>query len=468
MQSLSGTGLDGPLVIGYVGGGSHGWATTLMNDLAQSPLDATVRLYDLEYDAAAENAAFGNWVQDHDAARGRVEYVAERSLADALAGADVVVCSTADPPAETYAHDLELPREYGLQQTVGDTVGPGGTLRAMRAVPQYRDIAAAVREHCPSAWVINYTNPMSVCTRTLYAEYPDVRAVGLCHGVFAAQELLADLAAKYWDVEAEWQDVLVDVTGINHCTWLRAASWRGRDLLPLLDRELAEEGLEWGADAGDAIVDENRIAFDVYRRFGAFPAISGRHLAEFLPWYLNVDGPEAVRRWGAECNRIDDWLDDWEDRVEEHRALLERDGAFEFYDSGEAAVDIVEALAGGDAVRTNVNLPNAGQAPDLPDGAVVETNALVATDGVTPLTAGTLPREVCTLVERHVANQETLVAAGMDGDLDRAYRAFLADPLVSTLDPEAARALFRDLVAAQREYLGDWDLDGAQVLGGAP
>jgi alpha-galactosidase len=307
---------------------------------------------------------------------------------------------------------------------------------------------------------------MSVCTRTLYEEYPDINAVGLCHGVFATQELLADLAAKYWDADPHWTEVSVTVTGINHCTWATAASRRGNSLLDLVERELAAEGLVWGADVDreGAVVDDDRIAFDVYRRFGVLPAISGRHLAEFLPWYLNVEDPAEVRRWGIRCNDIDAWLDDWAERIAEHEALLDRDAEFEFTESGEVGVDVIEALCGGGALKTNVNLPNRGQADDLPRGAVVETNALITADEVTPAAGGTLPESVRSLVEGHVSNQETLVEAGFAGDVDRAYRAFLADPLVATLDPEAARELFCELVDSQRAYLADWSLSESVVL----
>jgi len=240
MHELRPTG-DGPqstddLVVGYVGGGSGGWAPTLMNDLAQCPdLGGEVRLYDLNYERAARNAEFGTRIQERDEAVGDWRYTPVEDLGAALDGADFVVLSTQDPPHETMVHDLDLPREYGIYQTVGDTVGPGGTMRAMRAVPQYRAVAAAVREHCPDAWVINYTNPMTVCTRTLYEEYPDINAVGLCHEVFHVQDFFADLVADHADHERPPRDeVDLDVTGINHFTWVTGARWRGRDLTDLL------------------------------------------------------------------------------------------------------------------------------------------------------------------------------------------------------------------------------------------
>ena len=474
MHELRPTG-DGPqstddLVVGYVGGGSGGWAPTLMNDLAQCPdLGGEVRLYDLDRDRAARNAEFGNRIQERDDAVGNWEYTAVDDLVAALDGADFVVLSTQDPPHETMVHDLDLPREYGIYQTVGDTVGPGGTMRAMRAVPQYREIAAAVRERCPDAWVINYTNPMTVCTRTLYEEYPDINAVGLCHEVFHVQGFFADLVAEHTEHERPpREEVDLDVTGINHFTWVTGARWRGRDLTDLLDAELAARKPLPNFEPGDMadeswFVDNQQVALDLYDTYGLLPAAGDRHLAEFVPWYLDVADPEEVHRWGIKLTTSDYRVNRWPEDDARIDAYLDGEETFEFHESGEEAVDIMLALCGLAPMETNVNVPNVGQAPDLPDGAVVETNALLTGDALTPMHGGRLPEEVRSLVARHVSNQETLVAAGFDGDVDRAFRAFLDDPLVS-FDREEAADLFRDLVAAERDYLRDWDLDGASVL----
>ncbi|MFB6219441.1 MAG: glycoside hydrolase family 4 [Halobacteriaceae archaeon] len=457
------------LTVGYVGGGSRGWARTLMNDLAQcTDLAGEVRLYDVDTGAARENARLASRIQDHEDAVGDWEYTVAETLADALAGADFVVCSTQDPPAETFAHDLSIPEEYGIYQSVGDTVGPGGAMRAMRAVPQYREIAAAVREHCPDAWVINYTNPMSVCTRTLYEEYPAINAVGLCHEVFFTQAYLADLLAEYRGVDAAREDVDVDVSGVNHFTWLTGARFRGEDLWPLIERRSEELGELPAHEPGELAdeptgVDSFHVTFDLYRRFGAFPAAGDRHLAEFVPWYLDIDAPEEVHRWGIRLTRAEHRVDYWPEEERERERYRSGEADWEFEDSGEEIVDIFRALCGIAPLKTNVNLPNRGQAPGLPAGAVVETNGLFTGDSLTPLTADPLPDAAASLVRRHADNQETLVAAGFEGDVDRAYRAFLSDPLVNC-DAERARALFRELVAAERPYLEDWDLADSEVL----
>ena len=457
------------LTIAVVGSGSPQWAPKLMNDLALWEDSAgEVRLYDLDHDSAAENARLGALVQEQDEAVGDWHYEATDSLVGALDGADVVVCSTQDPPEETMVHDLEVPAEYGVYQTVGDTVGPGGTFRAMRAIPQYREIAAAIRENAPDAWVLNYTNPMSVCTRTLFEEYPDINALGLCHEVYNAKNYLASIVRKHLGVEAEDADIEVNVKGINHFTWVDEVRYQGRDLTDVLDAELAvleplgECDPEALADASHN-VDNQQITFHLYRRFGVLPAAGDRHLAEFVPWYLNVDDPAAIRHWGIRRTSSEYRLDHWPEGEARRRAYLDGTEPFEFEDTGEKLVDVIRALAGEEPLTLNANLPNRGQIPDLPTGAIVEANARLAADSCTPLAAGSLPRQVRSRVSTHVANQETLVEAGFAGDLDRAYRAFLADPLM-TLPASNARALFADMVAAERDYLDAWDLDGAVVL----
>ena len=458
--------------IGYVGGGSQGWAHTLINDLAQcGDVTGEVALYDVEYEPAAKNAALANEVMDREDAPGDWEFEAYREMGEALDGADFVICSIQDAPNETFVHDIDVPEEYGLYQTVADTVGPGGALRSMRAIPQYREIAATVRERCPDAWVVNYTNPMTVCTRTLYEEFPDINAIGLCHEVFGTQRLLADITETYVD-EAEdvsASEIDVNVKGVNHFTWIDEAYWHGHDVFQYLDDELEEKkplpGNEPGDFEGESYwINNHQVAFDLYDRFGLLGAAGDRHLVEFVPWYLDVDDSAEIERWGI---RLTPSSARSADEESEGPAKMSRymneDGEFEFKESGEEVVDIMRALLGLEPIKTHVNYPNVGQTPDLTDGAVVETNALITGAGVTPLTAGELPREVRSMVQTAIANQETLVEAGFAGDLDLAFQAFLNEPLV-TLQRDEAQALFTELVELERDYLEAYDFEGASVL----
>jgi alpha-galactosidase len=465
-----GSGTD-VVKIGYIGGGSRGWAYTLINDLAQcTEISGEVALYDLDYESAQRNADFGNWVQEQDGAVGDWTYTAVEERSDALEDADFVILSTQDPPAETMAHEIDIPAEYGVYQSVGDTVGPGGVVRAMRTIPVYRDIGNAIEEHCPDAWVLNYTNPMTVCVRALYEAYPEINAFGCCHEVFHTQEHFAKLVERYMDEpQPPRSEIDVNVKGINHFTWIDDATWNGHDLYPLLERHLEAEIRDRSFEPGDLdeesfFIDNELVAYELFERFGTFPAAGDRHLAEFVPWFLSVDDPAEIQRWGIRLTPSEYRVERQEDALDKFYDPMEGEEEFEFFDSGEEGVEMMLALLGDERLRTNVNIPNEGQAPDLPEGAVVETNALFTQDDVTPMTAGELSPQIRNAVLTHVRNQETLIEAAFEGDVDLAFQAFLNDPLVSV--PMAdAREMFGELVETVEPYLREhWHLDDAAVL----
>jgi alpha-galactosidase len=464
--------------IAYVGGGSRAWAPKLVQDLAIADVDGDgeVRLYDVDTESARRNAEFGNWVQGRDAATADWAYTAVDDLDAALDGADVVVLSTQYDPAETFVHDLDLPESFGIYGAVAATIGPGGIFRAMRTIPQYRRFAAAVRDNCPDAWVFNFTNPVHFATRALHDEYPDINAVGLCHEVLGTRSHLANLATEHLDVTASREDVSVNVKGINHFTWIDEARCGGVDLWPLLgdlaDDERAHRTFTT-EDLADVspFVDNQQVTWELFRRFGLFPAAGDRHLVEYATWFL-AGGQSGLNRWGVKRTgsdyRAKHWTPAESEQTTDVEAWMDGDRPFEVESSGEVFADIVEALAGGDPFVTNVNLPNVGQVSDVERGAVVETNALVRSDTVKPIAAGGFPRPIRSLIREHVDTIETVVEASRTGDVDAAFEAFLIDPQVRTLQTEDARDLFAALADAEADYLSDWNLDDADVLAESP
>ncbi|SDK54668.1 family 4 glycosyl hydrolase [Natronorubrum texcoconense] len=473
-QRIQSSGAIDPddITIAYLGGGSRQWAPNLIQDLAQSDLDGRVRLYDEYYESAARNARFGNWVQERDGAVADWSYEATDSLETALAGADVVILSTQYDPAETFVHDLDIPERYGIYGAVAATIGPGGIFRAMRTVPLYRTFAAAIREHCPDAWVFNYTNPVHFVTRALYDEYPEINALGLCHEVLGTRHRLARYAREQLDMDAERSDISVNVKGINHFTWVDEARCKGVDLWPVLE-ELRDgpEGHQTFTPedlADDSVfVDHWQVTWELFRRFGVLPAAGDRHLVEYATWFIQ-GGQEGLNRWGVKRTgsdyRAKHWTPAESDQTTDVEAWMAGDREFELSESDEVFVDILAGLAGQAEYVTNVNLPNTGQVSDLQDGAVVETNALVSADEVKPMTAGGFPRPVRSLLRGHIDTIETVIEASADGDLDAAFQGFLIDQQIRTLQTEDARELFAELVAAQESYLQDWDLEEAAVL----
>ena len=231
--------------IAYIGGGSHNWARIFMNDIAvDDSISGEVRLYDINFQAAKANEIIGNKTTK------RWEYKAVPAIEEALDEADFVFISILPGSFEQMKVDVHAPEKYGIYQSVGDTVGLGGVFRAWRTVPMIAKIAGKVAEICPDAWVVNFTNPMSVCIKTLYEVFPEIKAYGCCHEVFGTQKLLkAALEEKTGLENIKFRDIMVNVKGINHFTWIDKASYKGIDLIPIY-REFADKYYETGFQKG--------------------------------------------------------------------------------------------------------------------------------------------------------------------------------------------------------------------------
>ena len=447
--------------IAYIGGGSRAWARELMIDLAQNDrLQGEVALYDIDEAAALKNARIGAALFDRPEAARRFRFRATPDLKDALKGADFVILSIEPGPTQMRYADLEIPARHGITQPVGDTTGPGGIARALRAIPLYTAFAHEIMRHCPRAWVINYTNPMTLCTAALYAAEPAIKAFGCCHEVFHIQDQVADRIAGWFDApRPPRQEVQFDVAGVNHFTWVTSARWRGRDLMPSL-LKVANDPASFRSRSAEArrnalkkrwFRSSGTVGLDLLRRFGALGAAGDRHLVEFVPWYA-IDEAE-LHRWGV--------------IVTPYRWRLERsrlaDKPVEFYagdrlePSGEDGVKLIEALSGGRPIESNVNLPNRGQVTDLPLGHVVETNARFASDTVTPHTAAPLPIGARALVQRVVSVQAVTLQAALERDVGLAFQAILADPLVTVSTP-VAWTMFRSMLDHLRTQLPGWRL----------
>lgn len=451
------------LRIAYIGGGSRGWAWGFMEDLAREPvLCGTVALYDIDREAAGRNQIIGGKISALPDARSRWQYEVADSLQQALHSADFVVISILPGTFDEMQSDVHAPEVYGIYQSVGDTVGPGGFIRAMRTVPMFAEIAAAIREYSPDAWVINYTNPMSVCVRTLYAVFPQIKALGCCHEVFGTQELLCSMLKEVTgETGITRQQLYTQVTGINHFTWLTAASFGDMDLFPLY-AEFADRYFETGYAKGkdnnwmnNSFESAHRVKFDLFRRYGFIAAAGDRHLAEFMPpWYLK--DPETVRKWKFGLTPVSWRKEDLQKRMERSDRLIGGAETPTLAGSGEEGVLLIKALLGLAPMHSNVNIPNTGQIPNLPLGAVVETNALFQRDAVIPVMAGNIPGNLHPLISRHVDNQENTVRAALSFDKKLALTTFLNDPLM-TLDMEQGTALFETMMEATKNYLpGQW------------
>lgn len=454
--------------IAYIGGGSKMWARVFMTDLALvEGLGGEIALYDIDIPAAELNRQIGNRINEDPAAAACWHYTVHTEIASTLDGADFVICSILPGTFDEMEADVHLPEKYGIYQSVGDTVGPGGVLRAMRTVPIYEQFAREIRDHCPDAWVINLTNPMTACTKTLFDVFPGIKAFGCCHEVFHAQEFLCCAAKEMLGIERpDRSEIISDVCGVNHFTWITEARYKEHDLLELLpgfiDRYYEtgyceREGVAFDGFRDDPFLYGNKVKMDLFRRFGVLAAAGDRHLAEFMnsSWYLK--DKDDAERWLYHLTTVDHRRKDRLEKIERSKRMAEGSEKILIKHSDEEVVELMKALLGlTPPVISNANVLNVGQVPDLPLGSVVETNCVFAHDSLKPIAANRLPGEVNALVLRNAVNIENTYYAIKERDVNGIFEAFAAQPLCSGLTLSDARELFNNMVLATKKYLTDY------------
>lgn len=431
--------------IALVGGGSYSWTPGVAAGILHGAhLEGSqVMLYDLDPEALALTAAL---VQRYRARTGsRTSFVQTTRREEALEGADYVVVTISTGGLDAMQVDLEVPERYGILQTVGDTVGPGGLSRALRNVPVFLELARAMERHCPQAWMLNCSNPLSALTRVVGRETA-IRVVGLCHGVRSQVRAFAHFCGL--DLET----CAYTNTGIDHCAWLTELVIQGRPAVQLLE----EKGLEEWLRLSPAQAEEDPVFGPLYhsrcglwysRQLGALPGIGDRHLVEFLPGFL--DGTRRVEEWGLRRTSI---AERQQNRLKA-RAHIERQLSGEeelrLPEGSDDVAGWIAALDGGPPIEDNLNVANLGQIPQLPPGAVVETRGILDATGFRPL-ASPMPKELEAIVRPHVLRQELTVEAALEGSFAKALAALTSDPLVH---PEAARPLLEALLAGTRPWL---------------
>lgn len=447
----------------YIGGGSKQWARFFMTDLALAKdMQGEVALYDIENEIMECNQIIGNkWINNDKNTISKWQYNIYDRLEDALKDATFVIISILPATFLEMKSDVHTPEKYGIYQAVGDTVGPGGILRAMRTVPIYEDFAIKIKNICPKAWVINLTNPMSICTKTLYDCFPDIKAFGCCHEVFHAQEFLCLVAEKELNIKRPKRtEIYTDASGINHFTWITEAKYNDIDLLSLIpsfSKKYFEDGYyeyknkdEWKTDT---FAYGNKVKMDLFDKYKALPAAGDRHLVEFLnnKWYL--ENAERIYYWRYSLTSVDFRIKQQNERIEEAKNYATGSLEFKVEKSDEEIVDLLRAILGLEKRISNVNMPNNGQMPDFPKGIIVETNCIFTNDCVKPIVSKSLPDPVKNLVLRNAINIETTYEGIKNRDLKMIFNAFINQPLCSGLSFDEANSLFKEMICNTRKYL---------------
>jgi alpha-galactosidase len=421
-----------------VGAGSVEFTRNLLGDFLSFPdlRDATIVLHDIDPDRLETAQKMARWTAGALGADPTIEAHLDRRAA--LTSADFVIDTIQVGGARATEIDFEVPRRYGLEYTINDTINVGGVMRGLRSIPVVLGIVRDMEEVCPDAWFLNYTNPMSMIVWAVTSR-STVRTIGLCHSVYWTIRAIAD----YIDVPAEEIDHAT--AGVNHLAFVLRLERRGEDLYPLLD----------ACVRNGRIPEDDLVRAELYQRLGFYPTESSEHHAEYNPWFI----PKGlVDRYkipiGEYLRRCSNNLAEYE----ETKRQLDAGEPFEIERSGEYAAAIIHSIVTGELARIVGNVPNNGVlVPNLAADACVEVPCLVDALGPRPITAGPLPPQLAAYIHPAVDAQALAVRAVLDRDRDSIYHAVMQDPLVQArLSLDETWRMTDELIAAEAEWLPAW------------
>ena len=434
----------------FMGAGSTVFAKNVLGDCIMMPeiRDLEIALYDIDPVRLEDSR-----IMLESISRNAGREVSVRSFTDrkeALSGASYVVNAIQvggyDPCTIT---DFEIPKKYGLRQTIADTLGIGGIFRALRTIPVLEEFAADMAEVCPDALFINYTNPMAMLTGYLQ-RYTDIKTVGLCHSVqVCVPQLLKSLDMEDLAEEAKWE-----IAGINHQAWLlRVEDKNGNDLYPEIKKR-AFDFLDGKAEY-DAAGD--KVRFEMMRQFGYYITESSEHNSEYTPWFIKSAYPELIDRYNIPLDeyprrcikQIEDWAKMREELVENRELKHEK--------SREFAACIIESMENDHPYRVHGNVINHGMIPNLPDNACVEVPCLVDRAGIHPCFVGNLP-EQCAAINRTNINPQLLtIQASRSRRKEDLYMAAMLDPhTAAELPIDSIRQLCDELLEAHKDWMPEY------------
>jgi alpha-galactosidase len=441
--------------IAIIGAGGYVFPLRLVGDILSFPelRDSTLSLMDINRSGAERTADAARELIDYHGFPTRVEVTTDRR--EALDGADFVIITFYIGDDSTLAADREIPRKYGIDQAVGDTIGPGGVFSFLRAAPVYTSIVDDIKELCPDAQVINYANPMAM--NCWYMSRLGVVPVGLCHSVQNTSHMLA------MQLDVPYEEVRYLVAGINHQAWFLQFRRGDEDLYPRLREVLsARFGGQlrvagFAEDSGDHIVRQGatvyegaqeRVRTSIMQTFGYFHTESSHHASEYLPYFRK--NPELVeefipQRWPRSRaerdveSRTRDMLNQFKERLKP---------------SSEYGAYIMHSMVTDQPRVIHGNVPNTGLIPNLPDGCCVEVPCLVNGNGIQPTAVGPLPPQCAAVNRTNINVQELAVEAALTGNREHVYHAVALDPLTSAiLTLEQIRAMVDEMIEAEAEWL---------------
>ena len=433
--------------ITFIGAGSTIFARNLLGDILGRPelADSTIRLFDIDAERLETSELVAHKVVEAVGAPARIEATTDRR--QAFDGVDhainMIQVGGYQPCTVT---DFEVPKKYGLRQTIADTLGIGGIMRGLRTIPVYLDICRDLEEvAADDVTLLNYTNPMSMLCMAAHRA-STIRTVGLCHSV---QHTSAGLAK---DIDVPIEDITYLSAGINHMSFFVKFERDGEDLYPLL-RKVIEDG---------RVPTWNQVRYDVMRHFGYFVTESSEHFAEYVPWYIKRDRPDVIERLNIPLDeyprRCEAQIGSWE----ADKARLEAGGDFEVKASEEYGSGIIAAIETGQPTVIYGNVRNDGLIDNLPPDCAVEVPCLVDRNGIQPTHVGALPPQLAALIMTNVNVQQLTVEAALTGRRDHVYHAAMLDPhTAAELTPDEIVSLVDDLIEAHGSWLPQFNGEGA-------
>jgi alpha-galactosidase len=446
--------------IAFIGAGSTMFARLLCCDIYSHPAlrGATIVLEDIDEERLETTFRLAEKIVETHELPGRIEKTTSQS--EALKGADFVISMIAVGGLGAWEIDKKIPLGYGVDQIVGDTLGPGGVFRALRHIPPILGIVKEMEELCPDALFLNYANPMaSIMWAVNHAS--TIHSVGLCHSVQATtKEIAGYIGAAEWEnypvTNRDWHDfyyrqmpenVNFFVAGINHMAWYLTYEVDGQDAYPEI-RAAYDNPKAYEADT---------VRFEILKHFGYFVTESPHHMSEYVPYFRK--NPDDIGRfmsytWNAlEITRRKAGDDDRSIQLQ-----IEGKQPVDLEPSVEYGAKIINAVVTGEPIRINGNVSNTGLITNLPDGCCVEVPCLVDKNGINPCYVGELPPQLAALNRTNINVQSLIVEAALNRDREAAYHAVMVDPLTSALlTLDEIRSMTDEMFDAQKQWLPDME-----------
>ncbi len=427
--------------ITFIGAGSTIFAKNVLGDCMLTPslCESEIALYDIDKGRLSESETMLHAINSN-CNGGKAKITAYDDPRKALAGADYVVNAIQvggyDPCTIT---DFEIPKKYGLRQTIADTLGIGGIFRTLRTLPVMLDYAKIMEEVCPDAWFLNYTNPMAMLSGGMQ-RYTGIKTVGLCHSV----QVCAESLLKKLDMPTD--HISYKIAGINHMAWLLEITRNGEDLYPEIKRRASTI-----TDSPDHPIDT--VRFEIMKQFGYYVTESSEHNAEYMPYFIKDKYPELLEKFHIPLDeyprRCIRQIDEWKQRGAElvNNPKLEHERSYEY------ASYIMEAMETNIPYKIGGNVINNGIIENLPAEACVEVPCMVDATGINPCYIGRLPEQCAALNRTNINVQLLTIEAVMTRKKENIYYAAMLDPHTSAeLSIDDIKHLCDDLIEAH----GDW------------